>query len=233
MSNQLFFNPFNHKSSNEVYSHENSNVSNPIIMADTEYKAIWRDAPSSYPDLLLWIGTGTADKTILPSDRPSSRNPSVKSRKDILRVKQKQHHSQSAEERHEKIWDDYLNSLPVDAPTSNFTHLNVKVPEVPASNDIDSLDFFHNMARKCIDESEIRGLASRIFATFFYFDGEIEETPNKELFLKGTFTKLVKCVTLTFFLVQEKFSAVYQITHQRSGRLESCCKTVNSAVLAF
>lgn len=190
MSNQLFFNPFKHKSSNEVYSHENSNVSNPIIMADTEYKAIWRDAPSNYPDLLLWIGTGTADTEIPLSERPSSRNPSVKPKKDSLKkMKQKQSHSRSVEERQEKIWDDYLNSLPVDAPTSNFTHLNVHVPEVPASDDIDSLDFFHNMARKFIDESEIRTLASRIFATFFYFDGEIEETPNKELFLKGAFTK--------------------------------------------
>jgi len=186
MSNQLLFNPFKHKSSNEVYSHENSNISNPIIIADTEYKAIWRDSLSTYPDLLLWIGTGTADKILPPTDRPSSKNPSVKSRKGSLnKVKQNKPQTRSVEQRHEKIWDDYLNSLPMDAPGSNFTRLNVKVPEIPAADDVDSIDFFHNMARKCIDENEISTLASRIFATFFYFDGEVEETPTKELFLSG------------------------------------------------
>jgi hypothetical protein len=190
MSNQLFFNPFKHKSSNEVYSYENSNISNPIIMADTEYKAIWRGAPSNYPDLLLWIGTGIADESFPPPDRSSSRNPSLKSRKgSSSKVKQNKPHTRSVEERHEKIWDGYLNSLPMDAPASNFTRLNIKVPETPASDDVDSIDFFHNMARKCIDENEISTMASRILATFFYFDGEIEETPTKELFLRGESTK--------------------------------------------
>lgn len=186
MSNQFFFDPFKHKASSEIYSHEHFNIGNPVVMADTEHKAIWPDAPSNFPDLLIWIGTGIADKSFSPPGKMGSRMPSLKPVKNRLsKSKAKQFVRRSVEERHDKFWDDYLNALPHDAPTSHFLRLNVKVPETPISDDIDSIHSFQNMARKCIDDGEISVLASRLFATFFYFEGEIKETTTKELFLKG------------------------------------------------
>ncbi|KAF4637022.1 hypothetical protein G7Y89_g1060 [Cudoniella acicularis] len=186
MSNQQFFKPFKHKSSNEVYSHQETNISNPITIADTEYKATWQDLPSDYPDLLLWIGTGITDRRFSRPDRTSSGNSTLKSAKGRLTKSKKESSLRhSSEDCHESIWDDYLNRLPINAPARNFTRFNIKIPEPPAADDVDSLEFFQNVARECINVDEIKALASQIFATFFYFDGEIEETASKELFLRG------------------------------------------------
>jgi len=158
-------------------------------MADAEFKEIWHESPSTYPDLLLWIGTGIADKSIaqlenIDTPRTSTSDPR-KGKSRLSMRKQKKPFPNSAEEYHDQVWDEYLNSLPLDAPESNFKRLNVKVAEPPAADDIGSIDSFQNAVRKGINKREISTLASRIFASFFYFDGRVEETPSKELFLRG------------------------------------------------
>jgi hypothetical protein len=189
MSYQLYFIPFKHQASNDVYSYKNTSIHSPITLADAEFKEVWHDTPSTYPDLLLWIGTGIADESLAQLEKADTRTTSTsdprkgKSRLSIR--KQKKAFPNSAEEYHDQVWDDYLNSLPLDAPESNFKRFNVRVPEPPAADDIGSIDAFENAVRKGIDGSEISKLASRIFASFFYFDGKVEETPSKELFLRG------------------------------------------------
>jgi hypothetical protein len=189
MANQLFFKPFKHKGSHEVYTYEDVNIANPIMIADTEYKAIWRSSPSKYPDLLLSLGTGLATEGASQLTDDPNRVKSIKPGKSSSsRGKTEQIVTYSVEERCEKNWEEYLNSLPMDAPADNFNRLTVKIPEpLPAFDDIESIDSFQNMARKYINLGEIRRIAARIFATFFYFEksGVIEERSNKELFLKG------------------------------------------------
>jgi hypothetical protein len=193
MSYQLYFIPFKHQASNDVYSYKNTAIHSPITIADAEFKEVWHDTPSTYPDLLLWIGTGIADESLAQLEKADTRSTStldLRKGKGRLSIrKQKKAPPNSAEEYRDQVWDDYLNSLPLDAPESNFKRLNVKVPEPPAADDVGSIDSFQNAVRKGIDESEISKLASRIFASFFYFDGRVEETLSKELFLRGEIQK--------------------------------------------
>lgn len=132
------------------------------MIADSEFKAVWGSSPSSFPDIVVSLGTGlSTSQSAVPADMENPAKSSEatahwmagKKKQTLLRFDQ----------RCEKTWNDYLQFLPISsAPAGNYIRLNTRALELPAVDDINSAESLRNMVRTQVDPEEIRMLASRL-----------------------------------------------------------------------
>jgi hypothetical protein len=190
------FKPFKHKASNQVYGNKEYDA-NPIMIADSEFKTVWGSSPSSFPDIVVSLGTGlSTSQSAVPADM---ENPAKSSEAaGDSRAGKKKHTPLRFDQWCEKTWNDYLQFLPISsAPAGNYIRLNTKVLELPAVDDINSAEFLQNMVRARVDSEGIQMLASRLIAKLFYFEtaGEIEKTSGNDL-LRGLYSNSLRVLLL-------------------------------------
>jgi len=191
------FKPFKHKASNQVYGNKEYDA-NPVMIADSEFKTVWGSSPSSFPDIVVSLGTGlSTSQSAIPADMENPAKSSEatgysmagKKRQSLLRFDQ----------RCEKTWNDYLQSLPISsAPAGSYIRLNTKALELPAVDDINCAESLRNMVRTQVDSEGIQMLASRLIAKLFYFEktGEMEKTSGNSLFMRGLYSNVVRVLLL-------------------------------------
>ena len=168
------------------------------MIADSEFKTVWGSSPSSFPDIVVSLGTGlSTSQSAVPVDMenpaksPEATGGSIagKKKQTLLRFDQ----------RCEKTWNDYLQLLPISsAPAGNYIRLNTKALELPAVDDINSAESLRNMVRTQVASEEIQMLASRLIAKLFYFEkaGEMEKTSGNDLFLRGLYSNILRVLLL-------------------------------------
>ena len=80
----------------------------------------------------------------------------------------------------------------MEAPTNNYIRLNLRFPHgLPAVDDLEGMEELETTVRKSIDRDEIRGLATRLIATFFYFEHDNkEDITTNGICLQGLTLKL-------------------------------------------
>jgi hypothetical protein len=180
------FKPFKHKASNQVYGNKEYDA-NPVMIADSEFKTVWGSSPSSFPDIVVSLGTGlSTSQSAVPADMENPAKPSEAT--GHLRAGEKKQTLLRFDQRCEKSRNDYLQVLPISsAPAGNYIRLNPRALELPAVDDITSADSLRYMVRTQVDSEGIRMLASRLIAKLFYFEkaGEMEKTSGSDLFLRG------------------------------------------------
>ena len=235
MTNPSLFKPFKHKSSNQVYSNQehDSNPVNPIIIADSEFKTIWGSSPSALLDIVVSLGSGLSiGHSVVPTGSEKHTKFSEATRHfKIGKTKRNFQFDQQCE----KIWNDYLQTLPSGStPVDNYIRLNIKATDLPAVDDISSVEDLRNMVRTQVKEETIQVLASRLIAKLFYFErlGEMEMMPGSDSSLRGLYLKCPSVfAALTILIIQGKSSVVFRMGPQRSPRSDNYLGRVNFRVL--
>jgi hypothetical protein len=179
MSVPKLIKPFHHGNSKQIYIESEDQRNNPIFIAHKEYNIASKGSSVEieYPDVVLSLGTGL--------ESTSSQNPEDPGRASILSRLGIQGNSDTRENSTMKkssdssgrrdIWDQYMNLLPREAPTSRFIRLD---PDF--EGDLSALDnaaYAGNMEpiqtlvqKYYGNRNEIKQLAAQLFATLFYFE---------------------------------------------------------------
>jgi hypothetical protein len=186
MAHPLLFKPLKHTTSKQAYSNDERDV-NPIMIAESEFKAIRGSSQAKFPDFVLSIGTGLG--TSKPATFAAVENPTKSSKVTRLAIvgKKKQNLSLRFDQQCEQIWNDYLHHVGISSATAGkFIRLNIKAFELPAIDDISSVELLRNMVKTQTDLTGMRKVASRLIAKLFYFEnfGEMEKIGNN-FFLRG------------------------------------------------
>src|SRR5438034_2510556 len=142
MATPKLFKSFNHEQSKQIYRDGGlSGHNNPIVIADTEYRAICAGSklPAQYPDLIVSVGTGLHDRSHSgkKSTRPRKRkNDSVRSRTKALRD------PVMSSMDSQRAWDEFVSLVPASSRSAFIRinpELNEDLPEIDDFNRIYSL----------------------------------------------------------------------------------------------
>jgi hypothetical protein len=188
------FKHVHHRPSKKVYLDSEHSYHNPILLANKEYKIISAGdgLAIDYPDIVVSLGTGL--ETNWGQNSKNSYKASIVSRlKGPVSAKAQQRDtkgqiSSSAEGDNE--WDDYLNLLPISAPSSRFVRLNPKLEEgLPAPDDIGDMKALQTQDYYAHGD-KIKRLTGQLFATLFYFEcpDTIPKITDKQLLVQGKFS---------------------------------------------
>ncbi|KAJ4355214.1 hypothetical protein N0V95_003109 [Ascochyta clinopodiicola] len=140
-----YFRPFVHEASKQIYMDGALYHNNPVRIADTEWKLIWNRGPTTHPDIMLSLGTGSVpdqDEKSLKS--PISKRGLIRNGRMLLKIATD--HVEDALDC-EKTWR--LDGVKALEP------LQAKVVE-----------------KLLQDAISITGLAFQLVATCFYYDVE-------------------------------------------------------------
>lgn len=145
---------------------------NPIKIADREWKLLWPNGFSEYPDVVLSLGTGFRD--------PSSKAPVKKTVTEKLGIVSHGRSLMKMAKEHiadslncEKVWLDYVSLLPSNAPASRFVRFNIPMlDEPPALDDVAGMKMLQQHVRNQLskDQDRVRKLSMQLLATSFYWE---------------------------------------------------------------
>jgi len=156
MSNPKYFKPYKHPDSNQTFHQLIPYEENIFDIARGEQKRVFPVQPSTYPDLLLSLGSGCE----------SERRDSAQ---QLPATKQNRKGKNGHESAHDS-WYSFLFSLPASAPLDKFVRIDPGMANVPELDDLDSMETLQDMSMSYINKDEIRKLALRLFANLFYFE---------------------------------------------------------------
>jgi hypothetical protein len=196
------FKPFHHENSKQIYIESENQRNNPILIAHKEYNILSKgsNVEIEYPDVVLSLGTGL--------EPTSSQNPGKVSLLSRLAIQGSSKAQKGGAVRENSvptgrrdIWDQYMNLLPNEAPTSRFIRLDPDFMEnLPSSEHAahaGNIEPIQNLVQKYYaNGNQIKRLADQLFATLFYF--ECTETVvgrgDKQVTVQGKFIHLFKAV---------------------------------------
>ena len=178
----LYFPPFVHKPTEQVYLDGGLWHNNPIKIADSEAKAIWPDTKHAHPDLILSIGTGYhteldatngtqayLDQIISESVPEACGNPI--SRNFVYGIAETGMSQFMRSLNSERIWHEWLQAR---APSvefeSRYQRLTVKHDEAIAMDD--TSDATIQRCRDAVDKisnSTFESTADQLIASCFFF----------------------------------------------------------------
>jgi len=179
MANHSLFKSFKHDGSKQLYS--NNQVGywrsvSPLIVSQCELKALWNNSPCNFPDVLVSIGSGTTDWKSPKSIDRGTLKFSWKKLSENISLLGEPISAPPLDEICRRDWKEFLGGLPMEAPTNNYIRLNLRIPHaLPAVDDLEGMEKLEMIVRTSIDRDEIRGLATRLIATFFYFEHDNKE----------------------------------------------------------
>jgi hypothetical protein len=186
MAHPFLFKPLKHATSKQAYSNEERDV-NPIMIADSEFKTIWRSSQAKCPDFVLSLGTGLSTSQSASFVGTETPAKSSKHTRLLMAGRNKRKVSPRFDKQCEQVWNDYLHSLGISSATAGkYIRLNIKAFDLPAIDDFSSVELLRDMVKTQTDLTEIRKIASRLIAKLFYFEtvGEMEKIGN-DFFLRG------------------------------------------------
>lgn len=199
MAHPLLFKPFKHKASNQVYSNrvQDANTACPAMIASSEFGTIWDSSPLTLPDIVVSLGSGL---DIGKSSVPTGSGKETRFSKSTWNFKIGQKRKPiELDQESEKAWNNYLQAQPTSpAPLDNHIRLNITAVDLPAIDDIDSVDDLRNMVRTQINPKIIRVLTLRLVAKLFYFErsGEMDMTASSDWILRGLSLKPLRILLL-------------------------------------
>jgi hypothetical protein len=161
MANSNYFKPYKHPDSGSMF-HENGSYEQSLFsIAISEQKRIFsKQVLVNPPDILLSLGSGYE-----PGRRDSAQPSPIT--KDI--------NGRGAEEASRESWHDFLASLSADALLNRFMRIDPAISNLPARDDLDSLELLQSVPESYFDTEEIRKIAFRLFANLFYFEEQEEK----------------------------------------------------------
>jgi hypothetical protein len=194
MANPSLFKPFKHGGSRQLYSNNQSghwHSISPLAVAQCESKALWNNSPCNFPDVLVSIGSGIADWKSPKSIDSETPKFSWKKLSGNIGLLGESVSAPPLDELCRRDWNEFLGNLPIEAPTNNYVRLNLRILHtLPAVDDLDSMEELGMIVKTSIDRDEIRGLATRLIATFFYFEQDNNEDVTNNGILQGLTLKL-------------------------------------------
>jgi hypothetical protein len=195
MAHPFLFKPFKHRASNQVYSNQeqDDNTTCPVMIADSEFGTIWGSSPSTVLDIIVSLGSG------LGIGKPAVSTGSGKETRFSkttwnFKVGQRRNTTE-LDQQNEKAWRNYIRAQPSSfTPLDKHIRLNITAVDLPAVDDIDSVEDLRNMVRTQVNPQTIRVLTSRLVAKLFYFErfGEMEMTPSSDWILRGLYSKALR-----------------------------------------
>lgn len=193
MAHPYLFKPFKHKASKQVYSNQEqvANIACPAMIADSEFRTIWGSSPSTLLDIVVSLGSGLG---IGKSSVPTGPGKEARFSKTPSNFKVGQRKTPTElDQRNQKAWTKYIQTQSSSSATiDNHIRLNIKAVNLPAVDDIDSVEDLRNMVRTQINPQIIRVLTFRLVAKLFYFEesGEMDMTTNSDWVLRGLSSKI-------------------------------------------
>jgi hypothetical protein len=155
MSNINYFKPYKHPQTNQAFYEADSHKQSVFLIAGGEQKRAFPIQPSTYPDVMLSLGSGSG-----PERRDSTQQLSSTKKNKRRNVKTDEPRDS---------WHDFLSSLPANAPLDHFVRIDPIMISVPELDDLDSMNILQDMMKSLVDMDDIRSLALQLFATIFYF----------------------------------------------------------------
>jgi len=160
--------------------------SNPIQIADKEWKLIWDTTLCEYPDIILSLGTAYNPLKPLTKGAGSTMRLGLANH-GKSHVQITKDHIQATFDC-EKTWADYKSSLPAHVSNSRFVRFNVALMEdPPPPDDVRSMRGLQDQVREQLSgevlRHEAQKLAMQLVATSFYF-----ETDRVQQFIHNTAT---------------------------------------------
>ena len=199
MAHPFLFKPFKHRASNQVYSNQeqDANTACPIMIADSEFGTIWGSSPSTLLDIVVSLGSGLGiGKSAVPTG--SGKETRFSKTTWNFRVGQRRN-AIELDQQSEKAWSNYIRTQPSSsAPLDNHIRLNITAVDLPAVDNIDSVEDLRNMVRTQINPQTIRVLTFRLVAKLFFFEkfGEMDMTPSSDWILRGLSSKAFRILLL-------------------------------------
>jgi hypothetical protein len=199
MAHPSLFKPFKHKASNQVYSNQDqdTNTACPVMIADSELGTIWGSSPPAHLDILVSLGSGLG---IGKSAIPTGSGKETRFSKTTWNFKPGQKRNVTElDQQSEKAWKNYIQAQPSSsAPLDKRIRLNIIAVDLPAVDDMDSVEDLRNMVRTQITPQTVRVLSFRLVAKLFYFErfGEMEMTPNSNWILRGSSSKTLRILLI-------------------------------------
>jgi hypothetical protein len=171
MATPKLFKSFNHEQSKQVYLDGGlSGHNNPIVIADTEYRAICSGSKLSaqYPDFIVSVGTGLGERihSGKKSTRPRKRKKdSVRNRTKALRD------PVMSSIDSQRAWDEYINLVPASSQSA-FIRINPELNEdIPEIDDFTRMYSLQTAVRTYLmRDNQIDRISGRLIATLFYFE---------------------------------------------------------------
>lgn len=188
MTHPLLFKPFKHGALNQVYSNQeqDASIACPITIADSEFRTIWGSSPSKLLDIVVSLGSGLGiGKSAVPTG--SGKEKRFSKTTWNFKVGQRRNATE-LDQQSERAWSNYIQTQSSSStPLDNHIRLNITAVDLPAVDDIDSVEDLRNMVRTQIHPQTIRVLTCRLVAKLFYFErfGEMEMTPSSHWILQG------------------------------------------------
>lgn len=173
MANSNYFKPYKHPDSGSTFYENGSYEQSLFSIAISEQKRIFpRQVLANPPDILLSLGSGYE-----PGRRDSTQPSPIT----------KEINGRGAEESSRESWHDFLSSLPADALLNRFMRIDPAISNLPAPDDLGSLELLQSVPKSYFDTEEIRKIAFRLFANLFYFEEQDQkgESLDDENVLQG------------------------------------------------
>jgi hypothetical protein len=187
------FKPFHHEQSKQIYFESENSRHNPVLISHKEYKIVSTgdNVEIEYPDIVLSLGTGlqtTSSQNSKDSEKPSLLSR-LKTQGSTMTQQRGTKGQTSVLPERGDAWEEYLNLLPVAAPTSRFVRLNPTFKgDLPASEDTESIESIQSAVQNYYaNGNQIKRLATQLFATLFYFECSetILETEDNHVTVQG------------------------------------------------
>jgi hypothetical protein len=167
------------------------------MVADSEFRTIWGSSPSTLLDIVVSLGSGLGiGKSAIPT--VSGKEAGVSKTTWNFKTGQRRN-TAKLDQQNEKAWSKYMGAQPnSSAPLDNHIRLNITAVDLPAVDDIDSVEDLRNMVRTQVNSQTIRVLTSRMVAKLFYFErfGEMEMAPSSGWILRGLYPKALQILLL-------------------------------------
>lgn len=173
MAHSNYFKPYKHPTSDSTFYDNGLYQHSLFDIAMSEQKRTFQTHSFVNPDILLSLGSG------YEPERRDSAQPS--------QTTKNQRSGGNAEDASRESWQNFLLSLPTDAPLNKFVRIDPAITHLPARDDLDSLEFLQSMTESYFNTEEIRNIAFRLFANLFYFEEaeQRDKTSDDDNFLQG------------------------------------------------